>query len=176
MSTKPINIKSLETGTGHKWEYWLEYLETINAKELPHNEIARKLKEQGLNDWWCQEVTVAYEQQIGRRQPGQTCKGDYQIAVSKTIGGNMDEVLEKWVVSVKNYIAFDGVNISNKGVSNKSEKWRYWRCSLEDFSSISVNIQTKSSGNKSTLTINHNKIQSREKAECWKIFWKTFDV
>lgn len=61
MATKPSNIKALETGTGQSWEYWLEFLESIKARELPHDEIARKVNAHGANARWSQGVTVDYE-------------------------------------------------------------------------------------------------------------------
>lgn len=174
--TKPSNIKSLETGTGKSWEYWLEFLESINAKELPHDEIARKVNAHGANEWWSQGVTVAYEQHIGRRIPGQTCDGDFQVTVSKTILGNMDDVLAKWVAKVEGVTHFDGVKITREPSVSQTEKWRYWRCGLEDKSSISVNIQTKASGKKSSLAINHDKIQEAGDIERWRSFWKAFTL
>ncbi|NLO71258.1 MAG: hypothetical protein GX102_10065 [Porphyromonadaceae bacterium] len=176
MATKPSNIKSLETGTGKSWEYWLEFLESINAKELPHDEIARKVHAHGANEWWSQGVTVAYEQHIGRRIPGQTCDGDFQVTVSKTILGNMDEALEKWVKKVEGITEFDGVKITREPAISQTEKWRYWRCGLEDKSKISVNIQTKPGGVKSSLAINHDKIQEAGGVEKWRAFWKAFEV
>ena len=61
MAAKPTNIKALETGTGQCWEFWQEFLESIHAKDLPHDEIARKVNTHGANAWWSQGVTVAYE-------------------------------------------------------------------------------------------------------------------
>ncbi|MFV0392529.1 MAG: hypothetical protein ACK5KP_11730 [Paludibacteraceae bacterium] len=176
MPTKPSNIKSLETGTGKSWEEWLFFLENIQAKDLPHDEIAKKVNEHGANAWWSQGVTVAYEQHIGRRLPGQTCDGDFQVTVSKTISGNVDDVLAKWIVSVEGITQFDGVKITREPAISQTEKWRYWRCGLEDQSTISVNIQNKSGIGKSSLSINHNKIQRFEDLERWRAFWKAFCI
>ena len=51
MAAKPTNIKALETGTGQCWEFWQEFLESIHAKDLPHDEIARKVNAHGANVW-----------------------------------------------------------------------------------------------------------------------------
>lgn len=176
MGTKPSNIKSLETGTGKSWEYWLDFLESINAKELPHDEIAVKVNEHGANAWWSQGVAVAYEQYIGRRLPGQTCDGLYQVTVSKTIAGNMDSALALWQERVDGLTEFNGVKITREPAVSQTEKWRYWRCGLEDKSTISVNIQNKPGIEKSSLAINHDKIQQAEDMERWRAFWKAFAV
>lgn len=176
MAIKPSNIKSLETGTGKSWEEWLQFLDGIHAKDLPHDEIAKKVNEHGANAWWSQGVTVTYEQHIGRRLPGQTCDGDFQVTVSKTVVGNMNDTLAKWTASVEGITQFDGVKITRIPTTSQTEKWRYWRCGLEDESSISVNIQNKPGNEKSILAINHNKIQRFEDLERWRSFWKAFDV
>lgn len=176
MPTKPTNIKSLETGTGKSWEYWLDFLESIHAKDLPHDEIARKVNEHGANEWWSQGVTIAYEQHLRRRKPGQTCNGDFQVTVSKTVAGNMDEALAKWLETVKDSSEFNGMKITRAGNVSQTKKWRYWRCGLEDGSAVSVNIQTKPSADKSMLAINHDKLQNGEDVERWRTYWKTIEI
>lgn len=176
MTTKPSNIKALETGTGKSWEFWIKFLESIDAQSLSHDEIAKRVNREGANEWWSQGVTVAYEQYIGRRKPGQTCHGDFQITVSKTVKGTMDEVLGKWEKTIQDIIQFDGVKITRAGSSSQTAKWRYWRCGLEDGSTVNVNIQTKQGGEKSSLAINHDKLNSAEDAERWRSYWKSFAV
>jgi hypothetical protein len=70
MTTKPSNIKSLETGSGISWDDWLDFLK--HYKELSHTDMAKvvyeKIMEVGLSkspEWWAQGVTVAYEQHQG---------------------------------------------------------------------------------------------------------------
>ena len=71
----------------------------------------------------------------------------------------MDDALKKWVKSLDGMTVFDGVKITSEPSISQTEKWRYWRCGLEDKSAISVNIQTKAEGEKSSLAINHDNIQ-----------------
>ena len=173
---KPSNIKSLETGTGKSWEYWLGFLESIHAGDFPHDEIVSKVNAHGANAWWSQGITVAYEQHIGRRLPGQRCDGDFSVTVSKTVEGNMDEVLSKWVDAVKDFSELDGVKISREPAVSQTEKWRYWRCGMADGATISVNIQEKPGGQKSMLAINHDKLQQAEEVERWRSFWKNLEI
>lgn len=88
----------------------------------------------------------------------------------------MDEALEKWVKSLDGMTEFDGVKITSEPSISQTEKWRYWRCGLEDKSAISVNIQTKAEGEKSSLAINHDKIQEAGDLEKWRKYWKTFAI
>lgn len=181
--TKPSNVKALETGSGISWNEWVEYLDSIRARELNHTEMAEKALAKILEigkskspEWWAQGVTVAYEQHIGRRKPGQTCDGTFSVTVSKTIDGNMDSVLEKWVSRVDGLKVFNGLAITRQPSVSQTEKWRYWRCGMEDGSTISVNIQTKPNGEKSGLAINHDKLSDAADVEKWRGFWKSFEI
>jgi hypothetical protein len=44
---------------------------TLPAAQPSHQERVAKAIESGAPRWWCQMVSVAYEQQIGVRVPGQ---------------------------------------------------------------------------------------------------------
>lgn len=178
---EPKNRKALETGSGITWAEWVAFLEPHKA--LSHSDMAvvvlGKINERGASkspEWWAQGVTVAYEQHIGRRQPGQTSDGNYSVTVSKTIDGDMDAVLAKWVERTSGMQKFGGVSVVGEPRMSETDKWRYWRCDLEDGSKLSVNIQTKPNGIKSSLAINHDKLHSSEDVEHWRAYWKTFDV
>jgi len=93
---KGVNIATIEKNTGKTWDEWLEFLEGIDAKNLTHKEIAQRIHDAGTPGWWTQAVTVAYEQHIGRRAPGQDNDGTFTITASKTLDGTMDEALATW--------------------------------------------------------------------------------
>ncbi len=181
--TKPSNTKALETGSGITWNEWVAYLDSINAKQLNHTQLAvktlEKINETGKSkspEWWAQGVAVAYEQYTGKRKPGQRCDGDFSVTISKTLAGDMAQAMEQWQKSVSDITTFNGLKISKPGSVSKTDKWRYWRCGLEDGSTLSVNIQTKANGVKSSLAINHDKLSSADDVEKWRTFWKSFDV
>lgn len=176
---EPKNRKALETGSGITWHDWLEILEP--HKELSHGEMAKialdRIQSVGLSkspEWWAQGVTVAYEQHIGRRQPGQQSGGKFAVTVSKTINGDMDKVLGWWMAYAGEVASFYGVAVEGAPRISQTDKWRYWRRGLADGSRLSVNIQGKPSGTKSTLTINHDNLSATEDVETWRSFWKSF--
>lgn len=88
----------------------------------------------------------------------------------------MDDALKKWVKSLDGMTEFDGVKITSEPSISQTEKWRYWRCGLEDKSAISVNIQTKTGGEKSSLAINRDNIQEAGDLDKWRKYWKTFAI
>ena len=87
--TKPVSIAGIVKATKITWPEWLSFFKNVGAKDLTHPEIAAKAYEkmaasQDSRRWWSQAVTVAYEQHIGRRQPGQRSDGTYEVTLNKT--------------------------------------------------------------------------------------------
>ena len=167
-----ISKQAIEKGTGKSWDDWLGFFESINAAKLTHKEIAQKAYDRGdVPGWWAQMVTVAYEQHIGRRVPGQDCDGQFAASISKTINGTMDDALKQWQDLVKGKKDFSDVTISDGPKVSQTDKWRYWRAGLADGSRLNVNIYQKSPG-KAGLGIDHEKLESDQQAEHWRAYWK----
>ena len=167
-----ISIKAIVNHTGKSWDQWLEVFERIGASKLSHKEIAQTLHDLGeAGDWWAQMVTVAYEQHIGRRIPGQDCDGNFAVSVGKTLDGSMEEVLARWTSLVAGAQDFSDIAISRGPETSQTEKWRYWRCGLADGSRISVNIYQKSPG-KAALSVQLERLESCEQVEHWRAYWK----
>ncbi len=169
--SQPISTLAIEKGTGRPWEEWLAYLESINAPQLSHKEIAKKVYDKGAPGWWAQTVTVAYEQHIGRRVPGQDCDGEFSVSVGKTLDGTFDQALETWVKLVGGRNEFSEITISRAPEITTTDKWRYWRCGLADGSRVNVNIYQKVPG-KAALSVQHEKLESSEQVEHWRPYWK----
>lgn len=176
---EPKHKKALETGSGILWSEWVVFLE--QHKHLDHAEIVKvvlaEIERVGVSkspEWWAQGITGAFEQHIGRRKPGQRSSGDYSVTVRKTVDGSMDEVLSRVVGVMEDVKEFDGVAMQGAAQVSETEKCRHWRCDLEDGSRLSFNIQTKPSGDKSSVAINHDGIAHVDDVERWRAFWKSF--
>lgn len=174
--TKPSNTAAIEHGTGIEWPAWVEHLDALGGRELPHAELAagaHRLLEgrKGNAGWWAQGVAVAYEQEIGRREPGQGCNGDFQVGVSKTYPGTLDEAIAAWRSLVDGLTEFGGVPMERPPTPSSTEKWRYWRVPLADGSRVSLDICASGNG-KSRLGINHTKLDSTVAVEHWRTVWK----
>ena len=161
--------------TGKSWREWFAILEERGARSLPHVDIARLLRdEHGVPGWWSQSVTVAYEKEIGRRETGQRCDGDYSASVSRTVAGAPDEVLGLWAARLTAAGELGGVPFAAEPAVSRTEKWRYWRVKLADGSKVTVNISAKAGGASTVLGVGHDKIASKPEAERWKSFWKAY--
>ena len=63
--------ESLRRSTGRGWAEWIGVLDGWGAEGKPHRDIARWLnRDQGVDGWWSQQITVGYEIAIGRRVVG----------------------------------------------------------------------------------------------------------
>ncbi|MBZ0294610.1 MAG: hypothetical protein K8L99_18745 [Anaerolineae bacterium] len=158
-------IKAVERATGRTWEEWLQYMDRIDAKNLSHHEIASRLLEEldGKIDnigWWAQATTVAYEQHIGRRIPGQRPDGTFQTSVSKATTLGMQELMDKW----ENFAAGDqevSALIADEARVSGTEKRITWRTKGHDGSSIRVTSEPKKNGTASII-VNHMELQTNE--------------
>ncbi len=176
MATKPtiISDAAIAKATGEPWAHWFEVLTKNHAEEMPHKEIARWLSEEkGVPPWWCQMLTVRFEQEIGRRKPGEIANGQYSVGVSVTRAGSIDEVLAWWMERVALLSAFNGVDWVGEPKQTKTDKWRYWKVKLADGSPVLVNIYEKAPG-KSGVQVAQEKLKDAEAVERWRSYWKDF--
>lgn len=171
--TKPVNVASIEKATSKSWDQWVSELDESGARELSHTDLARKLYYQlsGIvenHGWWAQGITVAYEQYIGKRIPGQLANGLFELAVSKTIALSRDELFQKVVKWFEKQAELNGFDFL-KPRSSETPKRSTWRCDFADGSKFSATIE--SSGEKSKLILLHSAIPAKLTADGWKHFW-----
>jgi hypothetical protein len=79
------DAKALEK-TGHGLDHWFAVLDRFGAVDKGHSAAARHLfNDHGVNGWYSQGITVAYERARGVRAVNQRCDGHYEVSVSKVI-------------------------------------------------------------------------------------------
>jgi hypothetical protein len=72
--------------TGHSLAHWYGVLDRFGAMEKGHTAAARHLRvDHGLDGWYSQGVTVAYERACGLRAVNQRIGGGYEVSVSKML-------------------------------------------------------------------------------------------
>ncbi len=175
----PSRTAALETGSGIAWSRWLELLGP--HRELDHRALAQialdHIRAEGSSrspEWWAQGVTVAFEQHLGRRAVGERCDGSFSATVSRTLPGTMDEVLARIEAAARGREAFAGVPVEGPPTTSATDRWRYWRVRLADGSRVSINVQTKPSGDRSSVAVNHDGLPDREHVEECKQWWRAF--
>ncbi len=79
-----ISSGAVEKATGRNWSAWCKALDKDKASKMSHKEIAALVgAKHGVGDWWCQMVTVGYEQAKGLRVKHQVADG-FSASVSRT--------------------------------------------------------------------------------------------
>lgn len=80
--------------TGHTLDHWFAVLDAF-GKDKGHTKAAAHLsRAHGVPDWHCQMITVEWERARGLRQKNQSCLGDFQVGVSKSVDAPIDAVVE----------------------------------------------------------------------------------
>lgn len=189
--TKAIETKLFQEKTGKTWEEWIELLDKHAAMELTHTEIAHlvykhivasgvqddtaanALGRQNPSGWWSQSVTVAYEQHIGRRMPGQRDDGSFEVSISKTLPGTMADAMRWWVSMVGDNKTFNGVQLLGEPRSSVTPVANNWRTDLSDGSKLLVSTSDKGP-DKALFVVTVQKIPTARAAEHWRSFWKAF--
>lgn len=172
--TRPINTDSIEKATGKSWEQWVRELEDSGARQLSHADLARKLYDQlaGSLDnhgWWAQGITVAYEQHIGKRVPGQLANGLFELAVSKTAVASRHDLFRQVTEWFEKQNQLNG-SAPLKPRSSQTPKRSTWRCDFADGSKFSATIEDNRE--KSKLVLSHTAIPTKQEADDWKDFWR----
>lgn len=174
---KAANLKPIEKATNRPWQEWMAFMQLIGAKDLGHKQIAQKVMAelQGLQPtvsnpgWWAQGITVAYEQQSGRRLPGQQADGTFQTSASKTTVLGMQQALDAWVSFAVADAEVAKVVGSEPRIGG-TDKRKTWRANAADGSALLVASEPRPNG-KSAIVITHTKLPSQEKSAEAKEFW-----
>jgi hypothetical protein len=161
--------ESVLKNTGRTWDQWFKLLDKSGAKDKKHPEIARWLSEEhGVDGWWAQSVTVAYEQDRGMRAPGQRADGTYSVSASKTVKVPVEvlfeafrdeSVREGWLGEYE-----VAVRTARPGISMTAE----WE---EGSTRLNAGFYAKGPG-KSQVALAHEKIVDAQQADELKAFWR----
>lgn len=92
-STEALGDDAVAAATGQPRATWFALLDAQDATSWTHQDIAVWLaREQGVDGWWAQSLTVAYEQERGMRAPGQRSDGTYEVSPSRSVAGTTADV------------------------------------------------------------------------------------
>ena len=156
MATRAANVQAIETALGEPWSTIRARLEAAGGASASHKELAEALGPQfdGIVDrheWWVQGAVVAYEQEIGRRVPGQRADGTFDVAVSRTLTGDRDEVIAGFAELIDDRppqgLSPDaGVELTDRPRRSRTQKRSFWRADLEDGTRFEAAAEAKPAG------------------------------
>jgi hypothetical protein len=161
-----VGSSAVKKATGRTWREWFAVLDKAGAAKLPHKEIARRLQRtHRLPDWWCQMVTVGYEQARGLRLKHQKTDG-FEISVSRTIAAPVDRAFAAWREAAQREQWLPRTPLSiRKATPHKSI-----RILWGDDTLLSVNFWPKGPL-KCQVVPQHGKLPTPEVAEKMKAYW-----
>jgi len=169
-----MNTDSIAKATNKSWDDWVKDLDARGAHDMSHTVLARQLYDEldgtiENHGWWAQGITVAYEQHIGKRVPGQLANGLFELAVSKTIAVPREACFSN---TVKWFESRSDVNRQKmlKPRTSETLKRSNWRCDFADGSKFAATVEE--SVGKSKLVLSHTAIPTKGDADRWRVYWK----
>lgn len=158
VSEHNISDDKLIGATGKPREEWNALLDTENATNWTHTQIATWLvSEHAVDGWWAQGITVGYEQARGMRLPGQLADGTFTASTSKTVDTELLQVLD---LAIEGYSAASGLQPASvrREAKHPTARWK-----LADGSSVLATVSP--TAGKSRLTLTHLKLTSPDLLE-----------
>jgi hypothetical protein len=162
-----IGDAAVKKATGKPWKEWFAILDAAGGREKDHRGIVAVLDARNeISGWWCQMVTVGYEQARGLRQKHQ--KGEtFEISASKIVGAPLSSLYKAWKDprARKGWLK-DAAFTIRKATENKSMRITW----VDGKTSISANFYAKGP-KKSQVSLQHGKLTSASAASKMKGYW-----
>lgn len=174
---KAVNTAAIEKATGTPWPDWVRVLDAAGARELDHGKIAdlalEKMPDALENPgWWAQGVAVAYEQDIGRRVPGQRGDGSFEASVTKTVPGSLTSVFDALLDFAGEPAELGGIAIGNVRTSVTPVR-SYWRADAADGTRIQLVVESRGE-DKSMVGATVSKAHTPEQRDRWRDFFRGY--
>jgi hypothetical protein len=161
-----VSSDTMQAKTGKTWAEWFAILDAAGAQTLLHPQIARYLQEEHtVPDWWCQMVTVGYEQARGLREIHQKTDG-FTANASKTLAVPVSVLYDAWADGNKRVRWLGEADL----VMRKATPDKSIRITWDHGSGVDVGFYAKGEA-KSQVAIQHSKLPDAETAARLKAFW-----
>jgi hypothetical protein len=163
-----VSEEAIRKATGRGWDEWLRDLDTWDAVERSHTEIARHVAETyPISGWWAQSVTVGYERARGMRAIHQTSRG-FEVSVSKTLALPPADVWP-WVVNESQRDRWIDPGLLELA-SRRDGRWA--RLSVDgDDSSVRLSLDPKGA-DRSVLTVTHSRLHGSDDIPALRLAWR----
>jgi hypothetical protein len=170
--------------TGHDLDHWFGVLDRFGAAAKGHTATARHLhKDLGIDGWYSQGITVAYERARGLRTMNQRADGVLEVSASKVVAGSPADVAAAvshprrragWIAAADPDLAAALVaalkSPTSKGFVLRADglgRYRYrWGATV-----VQIYAQPKPGG-KTTVTVAHSKLPDAATLEARRAHWR----
>lgn len=173
---KPAKAAAITAATGVDWSRWAETLDEAGGDQLSHKQLAEAAhaampSSVDNGGWWAQSVSVAYEQWIGRRTPGQAHDGTFQVSATRTVAGTMQEVFDRWCGLAGGLTKLDGTAVKDGPRTSGTAKRLHWGVTLVDGSRGNVDVSQKTA-DKVLVAASQVNLANPDDVERWRAVWK----
>jgi Domain of unknown function (DUF4287) len=155
--------------TGRGYESWFSVLDEAGMSSKRHGEIAGALTdEHGVDHWWAQTITVAYERARGLRPPHGGRDGLFSVSASKTIAVPVERLFEAFMdAGLRARWLPDGELHERTSQPAKSARFDWGDGSTR------VNVGFEPKGDtRSRVALAHERLVDAEAAERMKQLWR----
>jgi len=162
---------SIREHTGRSWEEWAELIDAGPGRNAGHTAIAAWLHaEHDLDGWWAQGVTVGYERITGLRLPGQMPDGSFSVSRTRVLALDRDELRGRLLDDAARADLFPGVDLVLRSKpTSKALRFTLARDG-EPLGSLLVSADLLPDG-RLRLGVTHDKLESFDAGERFKLFW-----
>jgi hypothetical protein len=163
-----MSDEAIRTRSGRGWEEWFDLLDEWGAADRTHTEIARWVsKEQGLDGWSSQSVTVSYERARVGRALGEHADG-FSVTASKTVAVPVERLYEAFVSGTrrKRWLP-DGQLRVRTSIEPKSARFDWG----DGTTRVAVGFTAKGD-DKSQVALEHSRLADAKEAERMKAYWR----
>lgn len=158
--------EAVERATGRPWSHWMALLDAAGGRGMNHKELVFQLAhDRNVSGWWQQQIAVAYENSRGLRARHQMVDG-YQISRGRTMNAAAERAYQAWAVEAErvHWLPYGEFTV-RKATPPKS-----LRLTWSDGTRVEVALTAKGP-DKTTITVQQNKLPDAEAAERMKAYW-----
>lgn len=165
----PQTNANLQRNTGKGWREWFSILDAWGARERKHGDIAKHLLEEyGVPGWWAQAITVGYERSRGLRAKYQTLTGSFQVSMSKTFHIGAGRLFRAFAEAPQRNRWLERGTLKIRTTQrNKTARFDF-----RGGSSRVVAFFDPKDRNKTTVTVQHEKLPDAGAVEDMRAMWR----
>jgi hypothetical protein len=157
---------ALAKATGRAWADWVKLLDEADAASKPHREIAIEARRLGAGDWWAQSVSVGYERIRGLRAIGQRRGGKWEASRSRTFPVPVETLFDAFSKAARRSRWLGKTKLQVR----KETRPKSIRITWDDQTSVELYFTPKGAA-KSSVAVQHTKLDSKESADRMKSWW-----
>ncbi|HZK36069.1 MAG TPA: DUF4287 domain-containing protein [Aeromicrobium sp.] len=151
--------ESFVAATGKTRVEWLQILDAEDVTTWDHGKIALWLSNNhDIPHWWCQQVTVIYEQERGLRLPGQRADGTFSVSASKSFNRGAQVLFDEVTQSISAGLGV-GPSSLNPDANFPTIRW-----TLDDGTGV-LAMLTPKGGDKTSVSLERRRLKSPELLE-----------